>query len=75
VSVDYLSTKWAYSVRKMNAYTDLKDQQGKPMRFHTHMLRDTFAVELLLAGVPLEDVSKLLNAEHITPMSPGMILT
>jgi len=31
------------------------------MRFHTHMLRDTFAVELLLEGVPLEEVSKLLT--------------
>jgi len=29
------------------------------------MLRDTFAVELLLAGVPLEKVSKLLTHESI----------
>jgi len=28
---------------------------------HAHMLRDTFAVEMLLAGVPLEQVSKLLG--------------
>jgi integrase len=28
---------------------------------HAHRLRDTFAVEMLLAGVPLEQVSKLLG--------------
>ena len=31
------------------------------MVFKSHMLRDTFAVELLLAGVPIEDVSRLLT--------------
>lgn len=31
------------------------------MHFHTHMLRDTFAVELLLQGVPLDEVPKLLT--------------
>ena len=35
------------------------------MRFHTHMLRDTYAVELLLAGVSLEDVSRLLTHSSI----------
>lgn len=32
---------------------------------HPHMLRDTFAIELLLAGVPLEHVSKLLGHKSI----------
>jgi integrase len=30
------------------------------------MLRDTFAVELLLAGVPIERVSKLLGHSSVT---------
>jgi site-specific recombinase XerD len=30
------------------------------------MLRDMFAVEMLLAGVPLEKVSKLLTHESVT---------
>jgi integrase/recombinase XerD len=30
-------------------------------RAHPHMLRDTFAVELLLAGVPIDQVSILLG--------------
>jgi integrase len=29
------------------------------------MLRDTFAVELLLKGVPLEDVSRLLTNKSV----------
>jgi integrase len=32
---------------------------------HAHMLRDTFAVEMLLAGVPLEQVSKLLGHSSV----------
>lgn len=32
---------------------------------HPHMLRDTFAVELLLAGVPLDQVSRLLGHSSI----------
>ena len=47
-------------------------QLGK--RCHAHMLRDTFAVEMLLAGVPLDQVSMLLGhtsiattARHYSP--------
>jgi integrase/recombinase XerD len=32
---------------------------------HSHQLRDTFAVELLLAGVPIEDVAQLLGHASI----------
>jgi integrase len=35
------------------------------MNFHSHMLRDTFAVELLLDGMAIEDVSKLLTHTSI----------
>jgi integrase len=41
----------------------LKD--GKPIKAHPHMFRDTFAVELLLAGVPMEDVQILLGHTSI----------
>lgn len=37
------------------------DSTGRPKRAHLHMLRDTFAVEYLLAGMPLEEVSRLLG--------------
>jgi site-specific recombinase XerD len=48
-------------IRGLNRYLNFHDEEGQPMRFHSHMLRDTFAVELLLAGFPLEKVSKLLT--------------
>ncbi len=34
--------------------------------FHPHRLRDTFAVELLLDGVAIEDVAKLLGHSSVT---------
>ncbi len=36
------------------------------MKFHSHQLRDTFAVEHLLHGTELEHVSKLLGHSSIT---------
>jgi len=38
---------------------------GSRKRCHPHMFRDTFAVELLLAGVPLDQVSLLLGHSSI----------
>jgi site-specific recombinase XerD len=32
----------------------------------SHRLRDTFAVDLLTKGVPMEEVSKMLGHESIT---------
>jgi integrase/recombinase XerD len=60
-----LSTKWGNFINQMNDYLDFKDVQGNRMGFHSHMLRDTYAVEMLLAGVPLEDVSRLLTHTSI----------
>jgi integrase len=42
----------------------IADGQQKPA--HLHMLRDTFAVEYLLAGMPLEEVSRLLGHSTVT---------
>ena len=38
---------------------------GQDTNFTSHCLRDTFAVDLLTAGVPLEGVSKLLGHKSI----------
>jgi integrase len=56
-----LGKRWAARISILNEHLSLVDEQGQPMRFHSHMLRDTYAVEMLLAGVALEDVSKLLT--------------
>lgn len=55
-----LAGMWTPRIRRINKYVSFQNEEGEPMSFHSHMLRDTFAVELLLAGMPLEKVSKLL---------------
>lgn len=60
------TNKWLRKIDRLNDYLDFKDEAGRPMHFRSHMLRDTFAVEMLLAGVPLEKVSKLLTHESVT---------
>jgi integrase/recombinase XerD len=58
--------KWLRKIDKLNEHLSFKDEAGNPLRFRSHMLRDTFAVEMLLAGVPIEKVSKLLTHESVT---------
>jgi len=41
------------------------DAGGQAKPAHLHMLRDTFAVEYLLAGMPLEEVSRLLGHSSV----------
>jgi integrase len=60
-----LAGMWTPRIRRMNQYVNFIDDNGEPMQFRSHMLRDTFAVELLLAGVTLEKVSKLLGHKSI----------
>jgi integrase len=60
-----LSTKWGIFIRDMTPFLSFKNAKGEPLPFHSHMLRDTFAIEHLLAGVALEDVSKMLTHESI----------
>jgi integrase/recombinase XerD len=43
----------------------LRSDDGSSKRSHPHMFRDTFAVEMLLAGVPLEQVSMLLGHKSV----------
>jgi site-specific recombinase XerD len=60
------TNKWLRKVDRLNDYLSFTDEAGNSMAFRSHMLRDTFAVEMLLAGVPLEKVSKLLTHESVT---------
>ena len=41
------------------------DNSGEHKPSHLHMMRDTFAVEYLLAGMPLEEVSRLLGHSNV----------
>jgi integrase/recombinase XerD len=49
------------SLKKLFRIAGLKKPDGSPKRCHPHMFRDTFAVEALLAGVQIQDVSVLLG--------------
>jgi integrase len=62
---DTLGKHWAERIRSLNPRLNFKDEHGKSMQFRSHMLRDTFAVEMLLAGVSLEDVSRMLTHKSI----------
>ncbi|MGD0902358.1 MAG: tyrosine-type recombinase/integrase [Terracidiphilus sp.] len=52
---------WQRSYRRLFTVADLRKPDGAPKRAHCHMFRDTFAVEMLLAGVPIDQVSILLG--------------
>lgn len=56
---------WQRSLRLLFRNLNLKTEDGQPKRCHPHMFRDTFAVELLLAGVSLDQVSLLLGHSSI----------
>ena len=56
---------WQRSFRRLFKIANLRRDDGSPKRCHPHMLRDTFAVEMLLAGVPLEQVSVLLGHKSV----------
>ncbi len=49
------SNCWHASLQRLSKWAKLEK------RAHPHMLRDTFVVELLLAGVPIDQVSILLR--------------
>ncbi len=50
---------------KLFRLADIRLPDGTPKRCHPHMFRDTFAVELLLAGVPMDQVSLLLGHSSV----------
>jgi integrase/recombinase XerD len=62
---DNLTIVWTERIRRLKKYLVLKDEDGNLIDFHSHMLRDTFAVDLLMHGMPLEDVSYLLTHDSV----------
>ena len=53
------------SFRKLFRLTDIRNPDGTRKRCHSHMFRDTFAVEMLLAGVPIDQVATLLGHRSV----------
>lgn len=56
---------WQRSYRRLFPFAELKQPDGTPKRCFPHMFRDTFAVEMLLAGVPIDQVSILLGHKSV----------
>src|SRR5215469_1752991 len=50
---------WQRALRRLLRRAKIKKADGTLKRCHPHMFRDTFAVELLLSGVPIDQVSLL----------------
>jgi integrase/recombinase XerD len=56
---------WQRSLRRLFEVAALKNADETPKRCFPHMFRDTFAVENLLAGVPIDQVSLLLGHKSV----------
>jgi integrase len=57
---------WQRSYRKLFLIADLREADARPKRCHPHMFRDTFAVESLVAGMRVEEVSILLGHRSVS---------
>lgn len=58
-------SNWQRSYTKLFELAALKESDGAPKRSFPHMLRDTFAVEALLSGMRLEEVSTILGHSSV----------
>jgi integrase/recombinase XerD len=58
-------SQWGKSFRKLFRLADIRNADGGSKRCHPHMFRDTFAVENLLAGIPIDQVSILLGHSSV----------
>ena len=56
---------WQRALRRRFRRSKIKKPDGTPKRSHPHMFRDTFAVELLFSGVPIDQVSLLLGHSSV----------
>ncbi len=56
---------WQRAFRRLFRRAKIRQPDGTPKRCHPHMFRDTFAVELLLSGVPIDQVSLLLGHSSV----------
>jgi integrase len=56
---------WQRALRRLFEIADLKHEDETPLRCHAHMFRHTFSIQMLLAGVPIEDVARLLGHSSI----------
>jgi integrase len=58
-------TGWQRALRRLFRRAKIKKPDGTPKLSHPHRVRDTFAVELVLSGVPIDQVSLLLGHSSV----------
>ena len=63
--VKSLTGQWQRKLGRLNKYLSMVDYEGRPLQFHSHQLRDTFAVEHLLAGTSMQDLSRMLSHKSV----------
>ena len=56
---------WTRSLARLFKLADIQKPDGAKKRCHSHMFRDTFAVELLLAGTTIDQVALLLGHSSV----------
>jgi integrase/recombinase XerD len=56
---------WQRAYRRLFELADIRTAGQERKRCHPHMFRDTFAVEMLLAGVPIDQASILLGHSSV----------
>ncbi len=56
---------WRRSLKRLFEIANILKPDNTPKRCHAHMFRDTFAVELLNKGVPIDRVSLLLGHSSV----------
>jgi integrase/recombinase XerD len=56
---------WRRSLVRLFEIAKIRQPDQTPKRCHAHMFRDTFAVELLNKGVPIDRVSLLLGHSRV----------
>jgi integrase len=60
-----ITSNWQRSYGKLFKLASLRESDGTPKRCHPHMFRDTFAVESLLSGMRLDEVSTILGHSSV----------
>ena len=60
-----LTGRWQRKLHRLNDHLSLVDYESKAMKFHSHQLRDTFAVTHLLNGTSMEDLSQMLSHSSV----------
>jgi integrase/recombinase XerD len=60
-----LTGQWQRKLGRLNKYLSMVDYESRPLQFHSHQLRDTFAVSHLLAGTSMQDLSSMLGHKSV----------